>query len=157
MQLVSACSNMSVKDIESLYRLEADVVDKMTDDLLDDTEENVEHLESKQAAQKQKEADKGGLQTVLTAIEHTAAEHFHGQDEDDDVDNPVKIVDTDAALPDGQKLLGVTQVDTENELGSNWQPPQTLTDALCLGIGVLPVVGLQSIQTCPPYKVTYSN
>ena len=140
-QLVAACSNMSVKDIESLYRLEADVVDKMTDDLLDDLEENVEHLETMKAAQLQKEADKGGLQKVLSAIEETASEHFHGQDEDADVDNPVQVPDTDAALPDGEKLIDLTKGDTKDELGSNWQPPQTLTDALCLGICVLPVVG----------------
>ena len=131
--LAANCSEITASDIENLYRVEAGSFGSgsfLPDDMDD---ENLESLETNAAREKQRASDKSGLKTILTEIQRTAHDHFHGQDEDGDVDFPSKDADPDAKLMDGKQLIDLTEGEEEGEFSEDWRPPLTLTDALFLG------------------------
>lgn len=145
LQLVSACSQLTVADIDRLYRMEANGTDYSADLLPEEDFESVERLESHLAASAQSKSDSNVFNTVMSEIKESVHQHFHGRDEEGDVENSDQVCDPDLSLPDGKQLVKLTEVDVSkekeaDELPTNWSPPQTLTDALYLGLQYLALI-----------------
>lgn len=134
MQLVAACSDLKVSDIETLYRLNCPE-DGGDGFLPEEEDDNVEQLECSLAASAQNKASSRGLSSVLTEIGETARLHFEGKDEGDDVEEPANDRDPDAELPDGEQLVLLTSPAAAEEPEPTEQTlPHTLTDALSLSL-----------------------
>lgn len=146
MQLVAACSDLKVSDIEALYRLNCPEDEDGGDGFLpEEGDDNVEQLECSLAASAQNKASSRGLSSVLTEIGETARLHFEGKDEADDVEEPANLRDPDAELPDGEQLVLLTSPAAAEEPEPTEQTlPHTLTDALSLSL----IKRYQDVSSC---------
>ena len=132
MQLVAACSDLKVSDIEALYRLNCPE-DGGEGFWPEEGDDNVEQVECTLAASAQNKASSRELSSVLTEIGETARLHFEGKDEGDDVEMQKDLRDPDADLPDGEQLVLLTSDTAADEPEPAEQTlPKTLTDALSL-------------------------
>ena len=133
MQLAAATSNMQASTLESLYLLEASSDDFGSSLLPEEDEEDVENVEHARASESERVFEKNGMREIFSEIQRTAAGEFEEEDEDAEPTAP-KAADSDAQLPDGEKLIGLTEAGSKDSepVDQNIDPIKTLTEVLFL-------------------------
>eukprot|EP00435_Cladocopium_sp_Y103_P024467 s2243_g6.t1 len=132
--LASKCSDVTVHELERLYRVESGMDFFQCDDA--PCEEMLEEMEAEDVEVREQDARKNEVSKVLSEIQEVAEDEF-AEDEADSSHQPQ--LDPDANLPDGKILIDLTAADDSGDpSGPSVFPdfPRTLSEAL-LGDGNL--------------------